>query len=378
MGRPTRPARNRPLNKVIGNLTGLKASQVAQLERLYRRRVQVYEIFSYELAEQMLAAAWEIDRPIGALVNRAGKVTHVVVGQQGGGIMLPELRKREAQARLSGWRGIVVYPGGGGLGRNELVALAMNRLDMLIAIDAEHTKPNSAEVWVAHLLPEANAEGNFWQVLDPLSFKEAMNFDFEEWLHELEREMSDAQLGRAVDTDEERALLVGVQTRDLTDWQAAESMTELAELAKTAGATVLDQSIQKRSTPDPATLIGSGKVAELALRSRELAGTLVIVDAELSPSQMTKLEERFGLKVIDRTQLILDIFAQRAQTREGKLQVELAQLKYNLPRLRGSQGHLSKQAAGIGSRGPGETKLETDRRRIHTRVTHLEGEVEQI
>jgi GTP-binding protein HflX len=359
-------------------LVGLKSSQVAALSRLYRRRIPTRQIFTYELAEQMAAAAYEIKRVIAVMVDRRGHVTHVSVGDAHGAA-LPELRKREAQARLSGWRTIVLYPGGGGLGRQELVSLAMNRLDMMVAIDTESPKPANADVWIAHLLPEADAEGHFWQALEPMSMKEAQNIDFEEWLYELEREMSEVQGGRAVQSDHERAILIGVQTPDLRDWQAQESLVELAALAKTAGAEVLDQSIQKRTAPDKATHIGKGKVDEIALRTRELGATTVIVDAELSPSQQTKLEDAFGMKVVDRTALILDIFAQRAQTKEGKLQVELAQLNYMLPRLRvGASGGMSRLGGGIGTRGPGETKLETDRRRIHTRIAHLEGEVEQI
>jgi GTP-binding protein HflX len=334
-------------------------------------------LFSYELAEQMVAAAWEIQRPVGVLVDRAGKVTHVVVGDPGS-IELPALKKREAQARLSGWRGLIVHPGGGGIGRKELVGLAMNRLDALVAIDVDGPKPHGAEVWLAHLLPEADAEGTVWRVLPPMTMKHAQAFDFAGWLGELEGEMAAVTVSRAVDTSTERAILVGIQTPDLSDEQARESMAELAELARTAGAEVLDETLQRRRSPNPATLIGSGKVEELALRTRELGATMVIVDAELSPSQQSKLDDAWGLKVIDRTQLILDIFAQRAQTREGKLQVELAQLKYNLPRLRGVGAAMSRLGGGIGTRGPGETKLETDRRRIHQRIAHLEGEVEQI
>lgn len=366
------------MNKVLGNLVGLKSSQVAQLSRLYRRRVGARQIFTYELAEQMAAAAYETKRVVAVLVNRRGHVTHVVVGDAHG-IDLPQLRKREAAERLSGWRTIVLYPGGGGLGRGELVSLAMNRLDMMVAIDTESPKPANADVWVAHLLPEADPEGTVWQVLEPMSMKEAQNIDFEEWLYELEREMSEAAGGRQVEGGQERAILVGVQTPDMRDWQAKESLAELEQLAKTAGAEVLDKTIQKRQNPDKATHIGKGKVDEIALRTRELGATTVIVDAELSPSQQTKLEDAFGLKVIDRTALILDIFAQRAQTKEGKLQVELAQLSYLLPRLRvGTAAGMSRLGGGIGTRGPGETKLETDRRRIYTRIAHLEGEVEQI
>jgi GTP-binding protein HflX len=359
---------------------GLKASQTAQLSRLYRRRVPTYQIFTYELAEQMTAAAWEIDRPVAALINRSGHVTHVVVGDPHGGVSLPMLRKRESADRLSGWRGVLVHPGGGGLDKRDLMGLVMNRLDMLVAIDAEGAKPHGADVWIAHLLPEADADGAIWTVQEPIGMKEAQAFDFEEWLYELERSMAELAVGREVDTSTERAILVGVQLPDSSDWQAKESIAELEQLAKTAGAVVLDKSIQKRRFPEAATLMGKGKVEEIALRSRELNATTVIVDAELSPSQQRKLEDAFGLKVIDRTALILDIFAQRAQTKEGKLQVELAQLKYALPRLAGSSSStgLSRQGGGIGTRGPGETRLETDRRRINTRIAYLEGEVEQI
>jgi GTP-binding protein HflX len=363
--------------KIIGNLVGLKASETAQLSRLYRRRVPTGQIFTYELVEQMLAAAYDVKRPVAVLVDRSGHVTHVVVGESRS-INLPELRKREAAERLSGWRAIIVHPGGGGLEKKDLVSLAMNRLDMLVAIDSDNVKPQGADVWVAHLLAEADAEGSVWQVLEPMSMKAAQAFDFETWLYELEREMGLAAVGRTVDTSIERAILVGVQTPDISDWHAAESLDELAQLAKTAGAEVLDRSIQKRRAPDPATHIGKGKVEEVALRLRELGATMVVVDAELSPSQGRKLEDAFGCKVLDRTALILDIFAQRAQTKEGKLQVELAQLKYSLPRLVGSSDGMSRLGAGIGSRGPGETKLETDRRRINTRMSYLESQVDQI
>jgi GTP-binding protein HflX len=364
--------------QVLGNLVGLKASQTAQLSRLYRRRVPTSQIFTYELAEQMTAAAWEIDRPVAVLINRSGHVTHVVVGDPHGGMSLPMLRKREAAARLSGWRGVIAHPGGGALDKRDLMGLVMNRLDMLVAIDSEGPKPHGADVWVSHLLPEADAEGAIWSVLEPMSMKEAQAFDFESWLYDLEREMAELTAGREVDTSTERAILVGVQLPDTSDWQAKESISELEQLAKTAGAEVLDKSIQKRKVPEAATLMGKGKVEEIALRTRELNATTVIVDAELSPSQQRKLEDAFGLKVIDRTALILDIFAQRAQTKEGKLQVELAQLKYSLPRLVGSGTSMSRLGGGIGTRGPGETKLETDRRRINTRIAYLEGEVEQI
>ncbi|RYD05597.1 hypothetical protein N752_08485 [Desulforamulus aquiferis] len=177
---------------------------------------------------------------------------------------------------------------------------------------------------------------------------------------------------------EERAVLVGVKISNEHEQKASESMEELVRLADTAGAIVLGEFLQKRQRPDSATFIGKGKAEELASYCQELEANLVISDRELSPAQARNLEDIIGVKVIDRTQLILDIFAKRAQTKEGKLQVELAQLKYLLPRLMGQGTSLSRLGGGIGTRGPGETKLETDRRRIRKRITDLEKELADV
>lgn len=289
--------------KIIGNLVGLKASQTAQLSRLYRRRVPTNQIFSYELAEQMLAGAEEVKRPIAVLVNRGGHVTHVVVGEPRA-ILLPELRKREGASRLSGWRAIIVHPGGGGLGKHDLVALAINRLDMLVAIDSENGKPHGADVWIAHLLAAPDRDGAVWAVQEPIGMKEAQAFDLEEFLYDLEREMGESAGGRVVDTSIERAILVGVQTPDISTGMRASRCRSWRRSPARPEPEVLDRSIQKRSAPDAATHIGKGKVEELALRTRELDATMVVVDAELSPSAQRKLQDAFGLKVLDRTALI--------------------------------------------------------------------------
>lgn len=181
-----------------------------------------------------------------------------------------------------------------------------------------------------------------------------------------------------LETTGERAVLVGVRLPDMQEWQFTESMEELSSLADTAGAVVVGKFMQNRQRPEPATFIGKGKAEELADYCREAAANIVISDRELSPAQARNLEEKIGIKVIDRTQLILDIFARRAQTKEGKLQVELAQLKYLLPRLTGLGTQLSRLGGGIGTRGPGETKLETDRRRIRKRISDLERELKEV
>lgn len=181
-----------------------------------------------------------------------------------------------------------------------------------------------------------------------------------------------------IDVYEEQAVLVGVRLPGDNDWQLEESMQELISLSDTAGARVVGEFLQNRQRPDAATFIGKGKVEELADYCQQVSANLVISDRELSPAQSRNLEERLGVKVIDRTQLILDIFAGRAQTKEGRLQVELAQLKYMLPRLIGQGTKLSRLGGGIGTRGPGETKLETDRRRIRKRISDLERELKEV
>ena len=176
----------------------------------------------------------------------------------------------------------------------------------------------------------------------------------------------------------ERAALVGLALRRATRLDAEHSLEELAGLADAAGATVALTMIQERQTPDPATFLGSGKLDELAEGCERTGADLVIFDNELTPAQLRQIEERVDRKVIDRTQLILDIFARRARTREGKWQVELAQLKYLLPRLVGAGTALSRLGGGIGTRGPGETKLETDRRRIRQRIHSISHEIDAI
>ncbi|HEX8097967.1 MAG TPA: GTPase HflX, partial [Pyrinomonadaceae bacterium] len=193
----------------------------------------------------------------------------------------------------------------------------------------------------------------------------------------LEEEM--ARNRRAVRRAEvrDRTILVGVTTGSL--FEAEESMAELRELATSAGVVVLDEIIQRRSAIDPRTVLGRGKLDELLVRALQLGADLIVFDRELQPAQVRSLSEATDLKVIDRAQLILDIFAQRAQSREGKIQVELAQLKYLLPRLVvGHDSAFSRLAGGIGGRGPGETKLETDRRRVRDRIHRLEREIEHL
>lgn len=180
------------------------------------------------------------------------------------------------------------------------------------------------------------------------------------------------------DQKSERVILAALELPGMDNEYVEESLNELAGLAETAGAEVADSDVQRRQRPDSATYLGRGKVAELAERAGQVEADLLIVDRELQPAQQRNLEEAMGIRVVDRTQLILDIFARRARTREGKLQVELAQLQYLLPRLTGLGTQLSRLGGGIGTRGPGETKLEMDRRRIRKRIADLKSEIEEV
>ncbi len=237
-------------------------------------------------------------------------------------------------------------------------------------------------IQTAFLIPEKDKEGNNFKILEPSTVRKACAENFLEFLEDIEQEFA-GKSDIIVYDDKERAILASLQTPDLSDEIAGDSILELEQLTYTAGAEVLDKITQKRNSPDSSTYLGSGKAKELALLVQEKNANIVIIDAELSPRQQKKLEEIIGVKTIDRTELILDIFAQRAMTKEGKLQVELAQLKYLFPRLIGAGLSLSRQmgggrGGGIATRGPGETKLEIDRRRIRERINILEKEVEAI
>jgi GTP-binding protein HflX len=203
-----------------------------------------------------------------------------------------------------------------------------------------------------------------------------MNTDFLELIDSLESEMSRNRGARRASDNRDRAILVSVTTA--TSTEARESLDELRELAISGGLVVLDEIIQRRKELDPKTLVGKGKLDEIIIRCLQLGADMIVFDRELTPSQVRAINAATDLKIVDRSQLILDIFAQRAQTSEGRIQVELAQLKYLLPRLSGSGTELSRLMGGIGGRGPGETKLEVDRRRVRDRITHLEGQLERV
>jgi GTP-binding protein HflX len=327
-----------------------------------------------EFARYLTAFTHETGRQVGVLVDRRGDVTHVMVGDARG-IEMPDWgRIRAGRGRLRGFSCIHSHVGDEPLNRDDQTDLAVLRLDAMVAI-ATDPKGLPGPAYVAALRP-ANYDGQGIEHFDPTP-PALLDFDYREWIRAREEELARQDRTREVG-DGERAILVSVTTgRKPLDLEI--QLAELRELARSAGGDVVDLVTQHRPRLDRKFLMGTGRLQDLVIRAFQSDVDLVIFDQNLTATQARNLAERLELRVIDRTQLILDIFAQQARTRDGKLQVELAQLKYLMPRLaQRADVSLSRLAGGIGGRGPGETKLEVDRRRVRDRVARLERELKRL
>jgi len=353
----------------------LKGSQIYALERIYRRRVQ-NELVSLELGKYLAAVSTEIGRQIGVLISRRGSVTHVIVGDAGG-IFIPPLEDYPVGRKaLRGLRFVHTHLREEPLNQDDLTDLALLRFDLIAAIGLKDGQPG--KIHMAHLLPQG--AGKSFEVLPAEDFFQ-LEFDFAPFVRALEEEMERARgfevglegpaEGRGVPS--ERAILVSVSTKSKHEQE--DSIEELKELALSSDVVVLDAVIQRPKEIKTKYLMGEGKLKELVITAMNKGATLLIFDQDLNPSQIKAINEMTELKVIDRSQLILDIFARRAHSRDGKVQVELAQLKYRLPRLTGKGTGMSRLMGGIGGRGPGEMKLEVDRRRVRDRISLLEKEL---
>ncbi|MBS1150070.1 MAG: hflX [Myxococcaceae bacterium] len=361
------------MNEPFGNTFGLKASELKHLKNTWKRRVSVHEIVSPELARHLCEFSAQTHRQVGVLISRKGEIEHVVVGNAHK-LDLPDIgRSRAGQVRLRGLRFVHTHLKSEALTKDDLTDLALLRLDLIAAIGVKDDGLPGV-LHFAHLLPQ-NADAALWRMETLPSVHDGQP-DFGATMTALEDELALTTRARKVG-DRERAVLVGV-CLDGKRANTEASLVELKELARTAGVEVVDEVLQMRKQVDPRYLIGRGKLDELNLKSMQMGAELLIFDKELNPSQARGINEATSLKVLDRTQLILDIFAQRAQSADGKLQVELAQLKYLMPRLVQSDDSLSRLAGGIGGRGPGETKLEIDRRRVRERISQLDKRIDQL
>lgn len=358
-------------NKPNGNLTGIKSAMLDRLNSLYDFKQGLDEFASFELLSELCACSGEINREISVYISRDGSIVDVSVGDSAK-VSMPSMRLVRNEDRLCGVRCIHTHPSGDGrLSGVDLGTLRSMKLDCMAAVGVSDGKPT--QLYAAYLGDfDEDTGSRAALVYGPMRpYKLPQKALIAEIFNSDDRFRSTTKEVEAV--EQERAVLVGMDNDEGYD-----TLEELNELAKTAGALVVGKVRVRRRTIDNATYVGSGKANELSLMGSELEADLFIFDDELSAIQLRTLEEILGARVIDRTTLILDIFAARATSREGKLQVELAQMRYRLPRLIGQGQVLSRLGGGIGTRGPGEKKLEIDRRRIRRRVFELETELSEI
>jgi GTP-binding protein HflX len=353
--------------QLSGNTKGLKPSEIKALERIYRRRVPPREVVSPELATTMCEVSAQLHRQVGVLIDRRGAIEHVVVGDASK-LMLPDVgRLRGGPGRFRGLRLVHTHLRGEALTQDDLTDLTLLRFDLVAAI-AVGAGGQPGRVFIGHLLPD-NPDGKMWMELEPRP-AHRIELDVQELMSSLEAEFArKARARAAAGPSAARALLVHVAIGPV-DSEAR--IAELGELCRTAGVDVMDVMVQRRPVPDPRFLVGKGKLEQILLRAMQLGADTVIFDQDLTPGQARAVSDFTELKILDRTMLILDIFAQHATSRDGKLQVELAQLKYALPRLVEKNTMMSRLTGGIGGRGPGETKLEVSRRRARERIQLLE------
>ena len=350
------------------NTTGIKKTFINQLEDLKNESFDKDFYANEKIIDTICEITEKIGKEIAVFINRKGEVLDLEIGDENT-VTLKDLADRRSENSLSGIRVLHTHPNGSGmLSDVDISALKKLRFDMMAAVGV---KDGAASDIYLSFLGLDEKEELVPLVAGPYPKERFLKLDVKTVIIEAEENLKRAaKTSKAVEDGEERAVLVGIENE--------EALEELRELLKTAGGKELSRMVQSRDKKDTAYFIGKGKLKELSLLVQTVDANLVVFDEELSGAQIRNLEEALGVKVIDRTQLILDIFAQRAKSREGKLQVELAQLKYAMPRLIGLGQQMSRTGGGIGTRGPGEKKLEVDRRRIRDRVNDLQNEIREI
>ena len=367
------------MREILGNKEGLKSNIITSLEKLYDLPVPSWQLLSAEMAVEMARITSLIHREINVFLDRKGKVLAVVVGDNHT-VALPDLQGRRGSGRLSGIRCIHTHPTGNPqLSGVDMSALRNNKYDVMAAIGVNEEKPETSVLNFA-VLTGRNNDGQYAvQEFGSLKPSDLENLFLPNIISSAEKLLAPVDDDKTLEQRPEWAMLISLDYgKSDTLWTQEDSLEELRQLAETAGAVVKAKFFQKRPKPDPGYFIGRGKVQELALFAQQEDIDVCIFDEELSPAQQRNLEQALGIKVLDRTALILDIFAQRARTNEGKLQVELAQMQYTLPRIMGQGLSLSRLGGGIGTRGPGETKLETDRRTIRDRIAYIKDSIDKM
>jgi GTP-binding protein HflX len=375
------------MQTIYGNLQGLKSGDIKQLQRLYEQRQPSDRLTTPEFAQALAEISTSIHHPVCCYINRRGHPIRIAVGTPSQTQIPPQELPRHKGEHLSGIRCLATQLKSEPPDTAALTAMAQQRLDALAVLipksDGARRNGEAAgdvkEAYLAHLVPEQEKP---WVISPPMSLDDLSEQGFDDLVHEWESDFSESGFETSQlqenNSDGDRVLLVGLMTEDVSPQRFQDGLEELVRLVESAGGVVLETVQQKRSRPHPQTVVGHGKIEEIAQRAHQLGANIIVFDRDISASQARNLETEIGIRVVDRTEVILDIFAQRAQSQAGKLQVELAQLEYMLPRLRGRGREMSRLGGGIGTRGPGETKLETERRTIQRRIAQLQQEVNQL
>ena len=354
------------MTQLHGNLSGIRDSIQEQLRTLYEIEVDAAAFVPLELAQKLAELTSLIRREIAVYIARNGQILNVTIGQADR-VSLQDFGQRRSDSRLSRVRCIHTHPNGDPtLSEVDMAAVVSLRLDAICALGVDENGQLTGAT-LSFLAPDEEGQLR----AGPITALSVKHLEHPQLMYTIsQNDQLETDRVRTTDSQVERAYLIS------TDSQ--ESLDELQALADSAGALVVGSALQVKSKPDPATYIGSGKADEVALDAQAKEASLIIVDDELTGIQANRLEDALGIPVIDRTTLILDIFAQRATTSEGKLQVNLAQLNYRASRLVGARASLSRLAGGIGTRGPGESKLEMDRRAIRRRIQLLRAELKEL
>jgi len=355
-----------------GNTSGLRNTQIKKIETLYTYSTQPEYIIDPELALFFTKLSHEIRRQIGLLIDRNGKVIYVIVGEFQKIVIPITLGYMALPGSLKGLRLIHTHLKDEPLTRDDLTDLALLRLDYITAICIT-PQGEPGTVYSGHILPDEDSVP--YQVLDPATIHE-LDIDCLAQILALESELTRKNHLYKPESGIENAFLINATTVDPKEAWA--SIEELKELCKTSSINVIGTSVQRRKIIDPKFVVGQGKLSALVIEAIQKYATMLVFDRELSSSQIRSITDFVEIKVIDRTQLILDIFAKQAKSREGKLQVELAQMEYLLPRLITKNTAMSRLTGGIGGRGPGETKLEINRRRVREKIDQLKKEILKI
>lgn len=358
---------------LYGNTTGLRNTQIKNIENLYNYHTSPEYLVDPELAGRLVELSHDIRRQIGLLIDRNGKIIYVIAGDPQKIVIPVTTGYMAIPGKLKGLRCIHTHLKNEPLTMDDLTDLALLRLDYITAICITRDGTPGA-VYSGHILPDENADHPY-QVLEPGSI-EQLDIDCLAQITALESELTRKNSLYKSDTGTETAFLINATTSDPKD--ALNSIEELKELCKTSHINVTGFSIQRRKDIDPKFVVGKGKLSNLVIQAIQKYATMLVFDRELSPSQIRSITDFVEMKVIDRTQLILDIFAKQAKSREGRFQVELAQMEYLLPRLITKNTAMSRLTGGIGGRGPGETKLEINRRRVREKINQLKNEISKV